>query len=71
VTETDVMTRSLLTVQELADELRVAPSTLYQWRTDRRGPASFRLGGRVVYRRAAVEAWIDSQEQATARGGAQ
>lgn len=68
------MTRDLLTVQELAAELRIAPSTVYSWRGEKRryGPASFRVGGRVVFRRDVVDAWLAEQESAaaTTRGGA-
>jgi predicted DNA-binding transcriptional regulator AlpA len=64
------VTRDLLTVQELAAELRIAPSTAYDWRSEGKGPASFRLRGRVVYRREQVDAWLREQEAATTRGGA-
>jgi len=33
------------------------------------GPASFRMGRRVVYRRAEIEKWISAQEAASIRGG--
>jgi excisionase family DNA binding protein len=59
----------LLTVDEIAAELRVPESTFRTWRSIGKGPKSFKLGRRVVYRRSDVEAWIAQQEQATTRGG--
>lgn len=56
----------LMTTAEVADLLRVAPGTLRAWRHASEGPASFKLTGRVVYRRDAVERWIAAQEAATA-----
>ena len=60
---------ALLTVQELATELRLAESTFYTWRRRGLGPKSFKLGRRVVYRLSDVEAWLEAQELATSRGG--
>lgn len=48
----------------------VDAATLRYWRHAGIGPASFKLGRRVVYRRAEVERWIAEQEKATLRGGA-
>lgn len=59
----------LLTVDEIAAELRVPESTFRTWRSLGKGPKSFKLGRRVVYRRSDVQAWIDRQEADTARGG--
>jgi excisionase family DNA binding protein len=59
----------LLTVDEIAAELRVPEGTFRSWRAQNRGPKSFKIGRRVVYRRADVIAWLAAQEQATARGG--
>lgn len=56
------MDQELMTLTEVADLARVAPETLRKWRqqwpTRHEGPPSFRLGGRVLYRRTDVEAWI-------------
>lgn len=46
-----------LTTDELASRIRVKPQTLRAWRVTGRGPAYYRLGGRVAYRIADVEAW--------------
>ena len=48
---------------ELADRLRVDPTTLDDWRK-RRGLPSFKVGGRRYYRLAAVDAWLWKQEAA-------
>jgi excisionase family DNA binding protein len=51
----------LLTTEEAAALLRLAPSTLRVWRYKRTGPKSFRTGGKVLYRRDDVEAWLSDQ----------
>ena len=38
-----------------------APSTLAHWRCEGKGPPFVKLGGRVAYRGADLNAWIDSQ----------
>lgn len=45
-------------------------NTLRYLRMKAKGPASFVVNGRVLYRRAEVERWLAEQEQATTRGGA-
>ena len=56
----------LLTLTEAAELLRIAPETLRYWRHVGTGPASAKLGRRVVYRRADVEAWIEQQFETAA-----
>lgn len=56
----------LMTTDEVSAVCRVPVGTLRQWRHYRKGPDSFRLNGRVVYRRSKVFAWIDAAEKATA-----
>lgn len=46
------------------------PGTLRWWRHIGAGPASFRLGRRVVYRKTDVDRWIQEQYETTVRGGA-
>lgn len=60
---------ALMTVKELTAETTIAESTWYDWRHRGIGPRSFKLGGRVVYRRAEVDAWLAEQAAATSRGG--
>ena len=51
----------LLTIAEAADMLRAPVATLRYWRHLGTGPHSFRLGRRVLYRRADLRTWIDAQ----------
>ena len=59
----------ILNSAHVSSWLKVPPGTLRNWRSRGIGPASFRVGGRVVYRRRAVEAWLATQELSTKRGG--
>jgi len=51
----------LLTITDLSEMLGVPVDTLYGWRHRGEGPAGYRIGRHVRYRRAAVEAWLDAQ----------
>ena len=51
-----------LTGAELADRLKVAQSTLWQWNLRNYGPPVVRIGGKLRYRVEAVEAWEREQE---------
>jgi predicted DNA-binding transcriptional regulator AlpA len=49
----------ILTLAEVADMTRMTPATLRYWRSvGAGGPDSFKLGRRVMYRRADVEKWL-------------
>ena len=50
----------LLTTGEVAERCRVSDSTARYWRMIGYGPASFKIGRRVVYRAGDVEAWLAS-----------
>jgi excisionase family DNA binding protein len=39
----------------------------YRWRHNGDGPAGYRVGRRVRYRREAVEAWLEQQAASAAR----
>jgi predicted DNA-binding transcriptional regulator AlpA len=55
----------ILLMEEVSELTRIPLSTLRFYRhVGKGGPRSFRLGNRVVYKRADVEAWIESQYQA-------
>ena len=60
----------LLVTREVAGMTRLPEPTLRYFRHKGTGPASFRLGRKVVYRRSAVLAWIEEQERADPRGDA-
>lgn len=49
----------LLTTAEVAELARAPISTVRYWHHLGTGPASFRLGRRVVYRRADVRQWLE------------
>lgn len=51
----------IMTPTEVADYLRVSPSTLRYWRIDGRGPGWRRVGKHVRYTRADVEKWFAAQ----------
>jgi predicted DNA-binding transcriptional regulator AlpA len=53
----------LLTTKELATYLRKPVATVRGWRYRKVGPAGFRLGREVVYRRTAVDAWLAEREK--------
>jgi hypothetical protein len=48
----------LMTTREVADWLRRPVETLRYWRWHGEGPPSFKIGRRVMYDRADVEAWL-------------
>lgn len=51
-----------ITIDELAELLRVTPATVYQWRAAGRGPVATKVGRRVLFRESAVDAWLDAQQ---------
>lgn len=48
----------LLTTAEVGQLLRRPEGTIRQWRHRNYGPRGFRIGGSVLYRRGAVDAFI-------------
>src|SRR5699024_144648 len=48
----------MLTSEELAEYLQVPIKTIYEWRTNRTGPAAYRLGKYTRYRSSDIEAWL-------------
>ena len=63
------MEDSRISVPECSALTGISVETLRYWRAVDEGPASFKLGRRVFYRRSEVERWIEAQEKATLRGG--
>jgi len=49
-----------MTTIEVAQLCRTSPETVRYWRHLGRGPASFRVGRRVLYEAAGVQAWLDA-----------
>jgi excisionase family DNA binding protein len=56
-------TDRLMTMAEVSDLLGIPVSTLYGWRHRGEGPAGYRIGRYVRYRRAEVEAWIEARAE--------
>ncbi len=50
-----------MTVQEVSDYLQIPVATLYAYRSRGGGPKAARIGKHLRYRRADVDAWIDSK----------
>jgi predicted DNA-binding transcriptional regulator AlpA len=54
-----------LTVAEVCTELRISPSTFYDWRAKRRAPRCIALpNGSLRIRRAEFDRWLDAREDA-------
>ncbi len=53
-----------ITTDELADRCRTSPETVRYWRHVGKGPASFKLGRRVLYAAVDVDAWIKARRAA-------
>ena len=51
----------LLTVEDLAEYLRVPPATVYAWRYRDVGPSGFRVGRHLRFRWCDVERWIEDR----------
>ncbi len=51
----------LLTINDLSEMLGIPVDTLYGWRHRGQSPQGYRVGRHVRYRRASVEAWLDSR----------
>lgn len=54
---------TLMTQPETAEYLRVAEHTLENWRYRKIGPRFMKAGGRVLYRRNDIDAWLESSAQ--------
>ncbi|PZE23892.1 AlpA family transcriptional regulator [Curtobacterium sp. MCBD17_028] len=52
---------ALLSLEQAAEYLGVRPSTIYDWRTDRKGPQAVKVGRLVKFRVEDLDAFIDTQ----------
>ncbi len=50
----------ILTLEEVADYLRLKPQTIYKWAQERRIPA-VKLGKEWRFRRSILDRWLDEQ----------
>lgn len=53
---------AFLTVQEVADLLRVSPGTIRAWIAKGEGPPMMRFGKQIRYRPERVMEWVEQQE---------
>lgn len=51
----------LLTTEEAAQIVRAPAGSLRFWRHQGTGPASAKLGKRIVYRRSDIDQWVEDQ----------
>jgi len=65
-TEETPILGNLMDRPETADELDVTPRSLDRWAWRREGPPRFKIGNKVYYHRADVEAWLRKKKQAAA-----
>jgi predicted site-specific integrase-resolvase len=61
-------TDEMLTAQEAADYIGVSINGIYQWRWLGVGPVSHKRNGRIVFRRADIDRWLDNERLRTLRG---
>jgi DNA-binding transcriptional MerR regulator len=58
-----------MTTAEVAALCRTSPETIRFWRYVGKGPASFKVGRKVLYDGDAVEAWLKEAQQAGTAAG--
>lgn len=58
------MTEKNLTTGEVAEIFRTSPETVRYWRHIGKGPRSFKVGRRVLYRQSDVQAWAQAAMEA-------
>ena len=57
---------SILSLSELAARLGVTAQTIYDLRSQGRGPHGFRIGRQLKFRASEVDAWLQRLEEADA-----
>ncbi|MGI8881043.1 MAG: helix-turn-helix transcriptional regulator [Jatrophihabitans sp.] len=60
----------MVTLDEIAERLRIPAGTLRYWRHQGRGPRTFRVGRRVMAYESDVEVWLKEQYDADPRATA-
>lgn len=53
----------MMTTQDVAAKLKVAPSTVKQWRSEGKGPPFAKINGAVRYDPEKVDAWVAERGQ--------
>lgn len=59
----DALPEQLLTIGQLAAFLNITTQTLYDWRSEGKGPVAIKVGALVRYRLADVEAWLEAHRE--------
>ena len=59
---------TLLTIEEVAEFIRIPVASLRCWRVLDAGPRGFIIGRRLRYWRQDVLDWLDEQRESTGRG---
>ncbi|MBU9710120.1 helix-turn-helix domain-containing protein [Paenibacillus sp. AK121] len=60
---TDKLLDGMVSRQDLAQQLGLSADTLRRWEAEGDGPASIRVGRRVLYRVSVVNAWLRARER--------
>ena len=60
----------MIDIRTLADYLGVPVSTIYDWRTNRKGPPAYRFGKHVMFALSDVKAWVEHQRELAVPGTA-
>ena len=58
------------TTEEVAAYFRTVDATVRYWRHIGKGPRSFKVGRRVLYRESDVRAWAEAAMSSTTQGAA-
>lgn len=61
--------RPLASIEEVAVYLGVPVQTLYNWRAQKKGPRSARIGRHVRYRWSDVDSFVDDSTDDSTDGG--
>jgi excisionase family DNA binding protein len=51
----------MATISEVAEHLGISVQTLYNWRAQKIGPKNIKVGNKIRYRWADVDAWLDNR----------
>ncbi|MGJ5180399.1 helix-turn-helix transcriptional regulator [Bradyrhizobium oligotrophicum] len=65
-----ISTDELINPEKVAEALNLRPQTLTAWRTLGKGPIFVKVGKRVFYRKADIEAWLGAQRREPVRANA-
>ncbi|MGY2702786.1 helix-turn-helix transcriptional regulator [Nocardioides sp. HB32] len=60
---TDRVIEPALSLKELTEQLHVSVQTLYDLRSQGRGPTGFRVGRHLRFRQSEIQAWLHRLEE--------